>query len=178
MQQKEEKKQALSIYEISEIYEWVSIISQDGNVSHDYGDGKKYTSVEVHTISYIGEHPGCTVTEISRNWMKTKSAVSQIIKKLIKQNLVIAEVNKDDEKQLLLRLTPEGKMLDAMHRKFDEISWRKSMEVLRKRFSEEEINNTFLVLQEWAKWRVDYPEAVHWTTILEEVYSGKEKREE
>jgi DNA-binding MarR family transcriptional regulator len=163
----ETERKTLSTFEIAEIFEWISIISQPSNVSHDYGDGRKFTTVEIHTISYIGDHPGCTVTEIAKTWMKTKSAVSQLVKKLRIQGLVSVEQDKADEKQMLLRLTPSGKMADALHRRFDEVAWKQSIDHLKESYTEEEINNAFLVIQDWIKWRTEEPEATSYQAILE-----------
>jgi DNA-binding MarR family transcriptional regulator len=170
--------QKLSIYEIAEIFEWISIISQPTNASHDYGDGRRFTTVEIHTISYIGDHPGCTVTEIAKTWMKTKSAVSQLVKKLRKQGLVVVEQDQADEKQMLLRLTPSGKMADALHRRFDEVAWERSLGHLKESFSEEEINNAFLVIREWVKWRTEEPDASSYQTILDAIHGNGESGQE
>lgn len=174
----ETARKKLSTFEIAEIFEWISIISQPMNVSHDYGDGRKFTPVEIHTISYIGDHPGCTVTEIAETWMKTKSAVSQLVKKLRLQGLVSVEQDKADEKQMLLRLTPSGKMADALHRRFDEIAWGRSLDYLKESYSEEEINNAFHVIRDWVKWRTEEPDATSYQTILNLISVGDESGQE
>ena len=33
---------------------------------HDYGEGIPMTMIEVHTLTYIEEHPGVTVTELAK----------------------------------------------------------------------------------------------------------------
>lgn len=139
----------LSIYEISNIMERVAIVTMGGKKAHDYGTGKAYTSMEVHTVGYIADHPGCTVTAIAAEWRKTKSAVSQLIKKLKQAGIVRTEADVKDEKQSLLYLTTEGKLLDAKHRMFDEYAWEKSIDGLKESFSEQEINTCFLVLKRW-----------------------------
>jgi DNA-binding MarR family transcriptional regulator len=104
--------------------------------------------------------------------MKTKSAVSQLVKKLRLQGLVSVEQDKADEKQMLLRLTPSGKMADALHRRFDEVAWKQSLDHLRGFYTEEEINNAFLVIQDWVKWRTEEPEATSYQTILKLIDKG------
>lgn len=145
----EKQREQISVYEIADIMERVAAALLAGKKPHDYGTGKKYTPIEVHTTSYIGDHPGCTITEIAQNWQKTKSAVSQVVKKLKQEELVRSQVNPKDEKQVMLYLTPEGKLLDARHRAFDEESWKKALKELKKNYSDEEINTTFLVLRDW-----------------------------
>ncbi|WP_076982523.1 MarR family transcriptional regulator [Bacillus siamensis] len=45
--------------------------------------------VEVHTLSVIEENPGITVTEAALKRNRTRGAVSQIISKLEKRDLII-----------------------------------------------------------------------------------------
>lgn len=145
----ERQREHISVYEIADIMERVAAALLAGKKPHDYGTGKTYTPIEVHTTSYIGDHPGCTITEIAQNWQKTKSAVSQVVKKLRQEKLVRSQTNPKDEKQAMLYLTPEGKLLDAKHRTFDEESWKKALTELEKNYSDEEINTAFLILRDW-----------------------------
>ena len=68
--------------------EAVDILHQVANlyistkIPQDYGTGEEYTSVEVHTLKHIADNPGITVTELARDYAKTKGAISQILKKL------------------------------------------------------------------------------------------------
>lgn len=141
----------LSLYEIADIIERVSIATLGGKKAHDYGTGDTYTSIEVHTVGYIANCPGCTVTEIAAEWGKTKSAVSQMVKKLKKAGIVKTEADCKDEKLSHLYLTDKGQELDKAHRAFDEHAWQKSIEGLQKNYSSEEINNCFLILRDWLK---------------------------
>lgn len=144
-----EKEKTLSLYEIADIVERVSIATLGGKKAHDYGTGDTYTSIEAHTVGYIACHSGCTVTEIAAEWGKTKSAVSQLIKKLKKAEIVRTETDPKDEKQSHLYLTDKGQKLDEAHRAFDAHAWGKSIEGLLKSHSQEEINTCFIVLRDW-----------------------------
>jgi DNA-binding MarR family transcriptional regulator len=110
--------------------------------------------------------------------MKTKSAVSQLVKKLRLQGFVAVEQDKADEKQMLLRLTPSGKMADALHRRFDEVAWGRSLDYLKESYTEEEINNAFHVIRDWVKWRTEEPEASAYQTILALIGVGDESGQE
>lgn len=143
------EREHISVFEIADIMERVAAELLAGKKAHDYGTGKTFTPIEVHTTSYIGDHPGCTITEIAQNWHKTKSAVSQIVKKLKQEELVRTQTNPKDEKQTLLYLTTEGKLLDAKHRAFDEESWSHALLALEKEYSKDEINTCFLILRDW-----------------------------
>lgn len=40
---------------------------------HDYGEGIPMTMIEVHTLTYIEEHPGVTVTELANTGGKQRA---------------------------------------------------------------------------------------------------------
>ena len=58
--------------EMADILHQASMLYMASNFPIDYGTGTKYTSVEVHMLKYIIDHPGKTVTELSREWDRTK----------------------------------------------------------------------------------------------------------
>lgn len=135
--------------------EAVDILHQVSNfyistkVPHDYGTGAAYTSVEVHTLKHIADHTGITVTELSRDYGKTKGAVSQILKKVEGKGLIYREMDPDNENRFHLFLTEKGKELDEAHRRYDEVGFGESMDLVREQFSEDEINTAFSVLECW-----------------------------
>ena len=140
---------------MDEKVEAVDILHQVSNfyistkVPHDYGTGEAYTSVEVHTLKHIADHHGITVTELARDYGKTKGAVSQILKKVESKGLVYREVDPENDNRYHLFLTDKGKELDEAHRRYDEVGFGESMDVVREQFSEDEINTTFRVLEAW-----------------------------
>lgn len=161
MEKQEKQREHISVYEIADIMERVAASLLAGKKPHDYGTGKKYTPIEVHTASYVGDHSGCTITEIAQNWQKTKSAVSQVVKKLRQEEIIRTQTNPKDEKQTMLYLTAKGKLLDAKHRAFDEESWKKALTELAKSYSDEEINTAFLILRDWLQVKdVDYEDVL------------------
>ena len=56
--------------------------------THDYGTGDALTMIESHTLSFIDDHPGTTVTELASFWSKTKGAISQIVSRLERYGLI------------------------------------------------------------------------------------------
>ena len=48
-----------------------------------------------------------------------------------------------------LFLTEKGKELDEAHRRYDEVGFGESMDIVRERFSEDEVNTAFCVLEAW-----------------------------
>lgn len=157
----------MSAYEMSEIMEQASIQTLSENRAHDYGTGEKYTPVEVHTLGYIADHPGCTVTEIAQAWLKTKGAVSQILKKLRQAGMIDSTVDASDAKRVFLRLTPKGRLLDAMHRRFDEYYWEYALARFHKKYTAQEISDAFTLLKDWAQLRIQLKDEVTYQTVLE-----------
>mgnify|MGYP000330823138 CR=1 FL=1 len=139
--------------------EAVDILHQVANlyistkVPQDYGTGEDYTSVEVHTLKHISDNPGITVTELARDYAKTKGAVSQILKKLEQKNLIYRQSDPANENRILFFLTEKGKVLDIAHKKYDAVSFGESMGEVRKRFSDEEVDIAFSVLEAWLEIR-------------------------
>ena len=74
--------------EAVDILHQVSAIYVGTKVAHDYGTGESYTAVEVHTLKYIADHDGITVTQLARDYGKTKGAISQILKKIEFKGLI------------------------------------------------------------------------------------------
>ena len=64
--------------EMADILHQASMLYMASNFPIDYGTGTKYTSVEVHMLKYIIDHPGKTVTELSREWDRTKPAIPDV----------------------------------------------------------------------------------------------------
>lgn len=143
----------ISVYEMSDILEHAAVIMLGSNrPRNDYGNGELYSSIEAHTIGYIADHPDCTVTEIAKSWFKTKGAVSQMLKRLRAAGLVERRSDPRDEKRVLLRLTPKGKMLDAKHRQYDEVYFCRAWELLGKKYTNQQISQAFLVLKTWCEY--------------------------
>lgn len=134
--------------------EAVDIIHQVANIyvstkiPRDYGTGEEYTSVEVHTLKYVADHPGVTVTELARAYGKTKGAISQMLKKLEGKGLIFRE-NSGKDRRYPLYLTDKGKNLDQAHREFDAIHAGESLDRVRELYSQEEINTAFSVMEAW-----------------------------
>ncbi len=113
---------------------------------HDYGDGIPLTMIEAHTLTYIEEHPGTTVTELSKYWGKTKGALSQTVTRLTDKGLVEKTKTADNAKNIRLYVTETGSRLSKSHKLFDTVDIAKTMGELRKECSVEEIEAFYKVL--------------------------------
>lgn len=121
----------------------------------DYGTGEIYTHIEVHTLKDISDYPGITVTELARNQGKTKGAISQILKKLEKCELIYREVDPNNENRLFLYITDKGKLLDKKHRENDRVGFGESMDKVREIYTDEEIDNALEIMEAWLNIRRD-----------------------
>ena len=117
--------------------------------------GEEYTSVEVHTLKHIADNPGITLTELARDYAKTKGAISQIVKKIETKGLIYREPAPEHDNKYFLYITEKGSVLDAAHRAYDQISSGEAMNQVRELVSEEEFNAAFRVLEIWLNVRRD-----------------------
>ena len=117
---------------------------------HDYGTGETYTSTEMHLVKCISDHPGITVTELAYDYAKTKGAISQILKKLIEKDIILQKRPADaGDKRILLYLTERGEALNRAHLTYDETHAGETMNLVRSRHTDEEIDTAFEVIKTW-----------------------------
>lgn len=115
----------------------------------DYGTGKDVSMVEVHTLLRVAEKPGITVSEISEQTYRTKSAVSQIIKRLEAMGYVERRCNRDDRRLMQLYPTEAGIELNTAHLRYDSVEVKETFDELMKVCSEEELEAFFKVVDEY-----------------------------
>ncbi len=84
----------------------------------DFGTGDLLYSSEIHTIEAIGLNPGANVTDLAAALGISKAAVSQIVKKLERKNLVRRYKAKGNEKDVLADLSPKGRAAFRGHSDF------------------------------------------------------------
>lgn len=144
----EGKYPRLSLYEIAEIFQLYTILTESRKTSNEYGDGEKYTAIEAHMMNYIDDHPGCTVTEIARKWNRSQSSVSQIVRKLKKRELLYFVENEDNATIRNMYLTEKGKRATFYHKRFDRYVWHRMLNHLLEKFPPEDLNIAFHVIAE------------------------------
>lgn len=114
----------------------------------DYGTGVRYTSVEMHVLEKICDHPEITVTELSKLASRTKGAISQIVKRLQDKGLVDKQnVDTGLLRQVSLQPTEEGLRLNTLHLEYDRKNTEEFYEAVEKYCSREEINSFFKVME-------------------------------
>lgn len=133
-------------YELMEtIYETSRLISSYENIPRKYGTEDELYMIEVHTLNLIGDQVKTTTSEIARIKNCTKSAVSQMIDKLIKKDLVVKYRNPDNYRELNIELTPKGKLVFEYHKKLDLEEYRKYLKNLEQ-FTAEDFQKYITVL--------------------------------
>jgi DNA-binding MarR family transcriptional regulator len=108
-------------------------------------DGVEVSTREIHTIQAIGERDQMCVTEVASHFGVTKSAASQMIKKLEEKGFVEKNKVPGNDKELSLTLTRLGwKAFDA-HEKFHGKD-RDALISLMKKYPFEEIDTLSVLL--------------------------------
>lgn len=103
------------------MYRFVLSYSNYFNQRRDYGAGPELTMVEVHILTNISDNPGTTVTAIAKDWNRTTSAISQTIRKLLKQKLITRENSEENGKIYYLYTTELGEEVTLAHKRYDNI---------------------------------------------------------
>lgn len=139
-----EKKYELFCRMIEEIDITYDLMTEYDSLPHQYGKYNLY-QVESHLIEYIGQHEGVTITVLSEVFGKTRSACSQMVKKLRDKKWVEQIRNPQNNREYNLYLTEEGKRIFENHAAFDERCYQRNFEGLQQ-FSCDELN-TYLSIQ-------------------------------
>lgn len=121
----------------------------------DYNTGEKFTQTEVHMLEMIVENPNISSTEIAKKLYKTKSSISQIIKKLIEKGLLLKNKNADDLRSMDFLITEKGYFVHYSHKNYD----NKMCEILKNKtehFSEEDIDKILDFLNIFSSYQIEF----------------------
>ncbi|QBD87697.1 MarR family transcriptional regulator [Clostridium tetani] len=102
--------------EFTKLYEKQDVLSKIMNDSLF----EKYGNSEVHCIDAIGNLEKANGTQIANYLNITRSAVSKIIRRLQKENLIISSQKPDNKKEIFYALTNEGKYIFKQHKQAHE----------------------------------------------------------
>lgn len=70
---------------------------------------------DTHTIVAIGKNTNINIAKLSRLQRVSRSAVSQMVSKLVKQGLVEKKISPETENEVILTLTENGKKVFYAH---------------------------------------------------------------
>ena len=111
-------------------------VNDYNSLLHDYNGVVMYQA-ESQFIHKIGQEPGITITELAVYFDKTRSACSQLMRRMKDKGWLIQTRNSDNNREYNLHLTEEGQKIYNYHLKFEEACYRRSARMLDE-FSEEE----------------------------------------
>lgn len=94
----------------------------------------------------MGKNPGTTSVRLSRDNPKSRSAYSQIIRKMEKKGYIEQTINRENRREQLLHLTASGEELFTAHTQVERFYLNRTFDMLRD-FSEEEVL-TYIRVQE------------------------------
>jgi DNA-binding MarR family transcriptional regulator len=95
-------------------------------------EGEIYHPAEMNVLTLLSEKPWITVSDVASSLFISRSAASQIIKKLAVKELIVKKRNLMNERVVNLSLSPEG---DVVVKRFKDAE-SASMEEFFKTFSE------------------------------------------
>ncbi|MGD1815539.1 MAG: MarR family transcriptional regulator [Pleomorphochaeta sp.] len=132
----------------------VTKVSEIDQKTRYYGTDTQLHNAEIHLIKAINENEGIHVTGLAQKLGVTKGAVSQILVKLQKKNMIVKETDPNNLSKLILKLTPKGKIAndnhEKLHQQFNELFYsvtdkytKQEKELLKDFFDslENQINN-------------------------------------
>ncbi|HEX6316257.1 MAG TPA: MarR family transcriptional regulator [Gemmatimonadaceae bacterium] len=75
--------------------------------------GLPATVAQQFALRVIGARPGLTMTELARATLTTRSAISEVVVRLVRQGMVRREPDSQDHRRIRLQLTPDGAIANA-----------------------------------------------------------------
>lgn len=133
------------------VYRFISLQNEYSNCQREYGTGVFLTMVEIHTLVAIEEQPGITITELAVQSRRTKGAISQIVKKLESRNYIFRKKMESDRKKCQLYVSEAGAFLSKMHKAYDVMTLRETLEELLQCCDMEQIEAFFEVIHAYIK---------------------------
>ena len=130
----------------NQVYKFVKMYNDYANEPRDYGTGEKVNMLSVHIMSNIEEHPGITVTELAQEWVRTKGAISQVIKSLDENGYIIKKKEGSNQKNVHLYPTSKGVELSLAHKLYDARNLKNTLDFFTQYCTEEELTAFYKVL--------------------------------
>lgn len=123
---------------IREIDLTCELVTEYDSKPHQYGEVILYQA-ESYMVDAIGENPGITITDLAKKEKKTKSACSQLLRKLMTKGCVIQKRNAENHREYMLFLTEMGEKVFEAHIEVNEFCDNRAISMLEK-FTEEELD--------------------------------------
>lgn len=98
---------------ISEFYE-------NDSRARNFGTDTELTHSEIHMLQCIEGSPELHISGIARVLGVTRGAASQTAKRLERKRMILKEASPENNRKIILRLTPKGRTASANHRRAHE----------------------------------------------------------
>ncbi len=134
------------------LYQYQSVMNSYSQILRDYGSGVMLSEVEAHTLNYIKWEEGLTATRLVEITGKTKSGISQILRRLEDHGLIRREVNDRNRREYHIYLTDLGHRTYHCHCNYDRTAVFSQIQYLLERCTPQEIDAFFKVLQLRIQW--------------------------
>ncbi len=132
------------------IYRFVSLYNDYVYEERDYGTGIQLKMIEIHALTLVEQNPGITATELAGRLYKTKGAISQTLKKLVRDGLVRRQYKENDSKTMLLYATETGESLSNAHKIYDINDIGQTLQDMRRFFEDDEIEIFYKVMDKYS----------------------------
>ncbi|MCI8948577.1 MAG: MarR family transcriptional regulator [Lachnospiraceae bacterium] len=132
------------------LYEFVMLYHNYIYAQHTY-EAENCNMMEIHTLTYIDDSPGITATQLAKIWHKSKSAISQTIKKLVESGYVEKCYMKNNEKTACLYVTEKGKLLSNVHKAYDVADIAQTTAYLVEHCSEADLDAFYRIIEQYNK---------------------------
>ncbi|MCB7321263.1 MarR family winged helix-turn-helix transcriptional regulator [Lacrimispora sp. 210928-DFI.3.58] len=132
------------------LYEFVILYHNYIYSQHTY-EAENCNMIEIHTLTYIDDCPGITATQLSKIWHKSKSAISQTVKKLIEAGYVEKRYMENNEKTARLYVTEKGKRLSSVHKAYDVADITQTTAYLVEQCSEADLDAFYRIIEQYTK---------------------------
>lgn len=116
---------------------WLRIVNRmdaEEKSPRNFGTGDLLHRSEIHTVMAVGRNEGINITNLSYCLGTSKSAISQMVSRLERKDYVERYHDRENDKEVRLRLTPKGtiaylgheqhhaRIYASMHRKLGDLS--------------------------------------------------------
>ncbi len=105
-------------------------------IAQRFGTEEELYPREIHTIQAIGKYPDTNITDLASRLGITKGTISPIVTKLAKKKFVSKLKGIENNKEIILRLTPKGEVAYHAHEMIEQQIHSKLYDILEKASSE------------------------------------------
>lgn len=130
------------------LYEFV-ILYHNFIYSHHTYENENFNMMEIHTLTYIDDSPGITATELSKKWHKSKSAISQVVKRLVGCGYVEKRYKENNEKSVCLYVTEKGQRLSSIHKAYDVADITQTTSYLIEQCGESDLDAFYRIIEKY-----------------------------